>query len=337
MNYRRKILEMSPDESIQTLPYLCTAEYGGHIETVCLGKDGELLVFPPMPVVGPNAMYIAKVREPSNEELDELEARLHARSKTKIRNDVAEEFGDPNVALETNRERVHSLFYESNFVQQCDRASVPTKLWDSITVGPVEIGRVHDEVMLDLDDMFSQEELADYEEMLATPGGVLGSNGVFADIYGGCDYPCCNSSLVGKLVVAQPTLDCDENSGGEYIVLFQSDDSIYGVNTFNVLAGSTVDRLVIDPEVGAYEIIESYEDDGFIVDFISRLESLVSGEFDECEGCPDNLQKDATVTVIRQLERLLESKSSDDLPPGFNVFGANTGRFESAELFNRFG
>jgi len=105
---------------------------------------------------------------------------------------------------------------------------------------------------------------------------------------------------VGKLVFIEFPLGSDaECDSGEYIVIAQSPDSLYGVKTDSCVVG--VGRIPFVTEGKEITILSVCEDDEFIRDFIERLDDMDTEDY-AAEEC------DAAETVSRQLQRMLSAK-----------------------------
>ncbi len=131
------------------------------------------------------------------------------------------------------------------------------------------------------------------------------------------ERPC----YAGKLVFLEVPLRHDDNDSGEYIVVQQSDDSLYVVDTTCCMTGVRVQRFPFSAGDEHITILDSYEDDDFIREFVDRLDDM------DTETYRVN-QCDAAETVSRQLSRMLERKtpSSHATDAAFNSLGCQTGR-----------
>jgi hypothetical protein len=151
-------------------------------------------------------------------------------------------------------------------------------------------------------------------------------NKIFAEIYGGCVRP----NYVGKLVFIEVPLEFDDDASGEYIVVQQSNDSLYVVDTIGCVAGVRMYRVPFSDGTNQLSILDSYEDDDFVREFIDRLEDMDTEDYD-VEHC------DAAETVARQLSRMLEHKASkttlDDLFTTAGLFFGPIGFEKPAESF----
>lgn len=131
------------------------------------------------------------------------------------------------------------------------------------------------------------------------------------------ECPC----YAGKLVFLEVPLRHDDNDSGEYIVVQQSDDSLYVVDTTCCTTGVRVQRFPFSAGDEHITILDSYEDDDFIREFVDRLDDM------DTETYRVN-QCDAAETVSRQLTRMLERNThcvhATDVV--FNSLGCHTGR-----------
>jgi hypothetical protein len=124
-------------------------------------------------------------------------------------------------------------------------------------------------------------------------------NAVFAGIYGVPVRP----NYVGKLVFVEIPLEFDDDSSGEFIVVAQSADSLYVVDTASCMDGIRVYRMPFSSGTVSINILNSYEDDDFVREFIDRLDDMDTEDY-------DTLACDAAETVSRQLNRMLEAKAN---------------------------
>lgn len=132
-------------------------------------------------------------------------------------------------------------------------------------------------------------------------------------------------NYVGKLVFVEFPLDSKAAyDSGEFIVVAQSANSIYGVKTDSRLAGIGIGRIPFVAGDEEITIIGCCEDDDFIQEFVERLDDMDTDDYkaDEC---------DAAETVSRQLSRMLEAKRRDTANPFDQLFKATD------ELFGRLG
>jgi hypothetical protein len=131
----------------------------------------------------------------------------------------------------------------------------------------------------------------------------------FAQMYGGTT---CRPNYVGKLVFVEIPLAFDDDESTEYIVVEQLADSLYVVDTTCCADGVRTYRIPFSDGNGAnITILDSYEDDDFIREFIDRLDDMDTDDWD-VDAC------DAAETTSRKLARMLEKKaeqksSFDDL------------------------
>jgi hypothetical protein len=103
-------------------------------------------------------------------------------------------------------------------------------------------------------------------------------------------------SKVGKIIVV-------EGEGtGEYIVVYESDSAYYAVPTLNVVEGIQIQKVSKDE----YTIIDEYKDDGFIAEFVERLEQFGDRDDLDDEEPYAFVTIDSARTTARQLARCLE-------------------------------
>ena len=121
---------------------------------------------------------------------------------------------------------------------------------------------------------------------------------VFAEVYGGFRRP----NLVGKMAFIEIPLAYDDDGSGEFIVVQQSQDSLYVVDTNSCAAGVRVYRMPFSDGDEHITILDSYEDDDFVREFIDRLDDMDTESY-------DTAMCDAAETVSRQLSRMLENKA----------------------------
>ena len=113
-----------------------------------------------------------------------------------------------------------------------------------------------------------------------------------------CDITSAKSdrpSYAGKLVFLEMPLAHDDNDSGEYIVVQQSGDSLYVVDTTCCLTGVRVQRVPFSVDDEHVTILDSYEDDDFIREFVDRLDDMDTENY-ETNRC------DAAETVSRQID-----------------------------------
>ena len=118
----------------------------------------------------------------------------------------------------------------------------------------------------------------------------------------GCSVEKEHPNYVGKLVFIEFPLGSDaEYDSGEFIVVAQSADSLYGLKTNSCLTGIGVGRIPFVAGDEEMTILSVCEDDEFVRDFIERLDDMTTDDY-EPEEC------DAAETVSRQLQRMLAAK-----------------------------
>jgi hypothetical protein len=126
-------------------------------------------------------------------------------------------------------------------------------------------------------------------------------NAVFAEIYGGLSV---RPNYVGRLVFIEIPIEYDDDGSGEFIVINQSSDSLYVVDTQCCAAGARVYRMPFSDGESHITILDSHEDDDFVREFIDRLEDMDTESYDD-SMC------DAAETVAHLLARMLERKSKE--------------------------
>jgi hypothetical protein len=289
VNYRGKILTISPTgEGGHRNEYICTAHYADHIEIVPICPGTEGMVFPLIPLSG--AGLVGVVFD-SRDDAD-LIRQVKDRCKSVIR------------GLEEGRTMLSFLFPRS--------ALSGTRQGVQQNLARLE--------SLDGDQPAAMKPPVpskDSRSALKEQGYSSVLDRAFAEMFGGqflsneeCAKPMVgeNPSHVGKLVFLEIPLECDdpiEQVSGEYIVVGQSPDSLYIVNTCCCLAGTTVLRFPFSNGAGKeLLILDEYEDDTFIEEFIERLDDMDTDDYDAID-C------DAAETVSRRLKRMLEKKLTD--------------------------
>ncbi len=106
-------------------------------------------------------------------------------------------------------------------------------------------------------------------------------------------------NYVGKIALIEFPLDSDvAHHSTEFIILAQSNDSLYGVKTDSAQMGVHVGRIPFTSGDQSIKILSVVEDDQFIRDFIERLDDMTTDDYPP-ELC------DAAETTSRRLSRLL--------------------------------
>ena len=319
MNYRGSVLSMSPTgDGGRRNEYICTAHYANHVEIVptCPGTEG--MAFPPIPLSGPGLVGVIyeSHRDPA------VVQRVRDRCASVI------------CGLEEGHSLFSSLFTPSALkgtlrgVQQ-NLARLESLDGDQPATldRPVPARDCHSA----LDRVFDQLFGGDFEAI----GEVQDSIFVVpkkkeTEMIG--EHPNC----VGKLVFIEIPLACDDGDGqsGEYIVVQQTADSLYGLRTTCCKAGLEVVRIPFALDDKKINVVDVYEDDNFVQEFIERLDDMDTEDF-------ETIECDLAETASRQLSRMLEKKltsranepmdrlfkSADKL---FNMLGCTTSRMSSA-------
>ncbi len=109
-------------------------------------------------------------------------------------------------------------------------------------------------------------------------------------------------------------LEYDEDASGEFIVIQQSQDSLYVVDTNSCTAGCRISRLPFSAGEDHLTVLDSYEDDAFIREFIDRLDDMDTEDYTAW-------QCDAAETVSRMLARMLERKEAKKVSGAPLFFG----------------
>ena len=109
-------------------------------------------------------------------------------------------------------------------------------------------------------------------------------------------------NYVGKLAFIEIPLEHDDDESGEFIIVQQSNDSLYGVDTNSCTAGARVYRIPFSAGDEHITILDAYEDDDFVREFIDRLDDMDTEDYEPW-------QCDAAETVSRLLSRMLERKA----------------------------
>jgi len=304
-NLRGKILTISPTgEGGRCRDYICTAHYCDHIEIVPTRPGTEGMVFPPIPLSGPGLVGVVY----DSREDAALIRRVKDRCESVIRG--LEEgramfsFLFPPSALSGTRRGVERNLarLESLDGDQPTAVSRPTPSKDTRSA----LDRVFDELFAG--DLAVVGDIQD--SML--PKEMVGAN----------------PSYVGKLAFIEIPLECDEGDGesGEYIVVQQTPDSLYGIRTTCCKAGLEVVRLPLALDDKQISIVDSYDDDEFVQEFIERLDDMDTDDYEPIE-C------DLAETASRQLKRMLEKKLSNRAKamdaPKLNTLGCTTSRMNS--------
>lgn len=136
------------------------------------------------------------------------------------------------------------------------------------------------------------------EEVDGTPDLVASLGGIPFQIVDFKILPAIEESKVGKIIV----VEFDDGDAGEYMVVFESDNSYYMVPTLNVIEGIQIMRVL----KSNLTIIDEFRDDAFITEFVERLTEF--GERDDLD--PEEAYAFVTIdtacTTARQLARCLE-------------------------------
>jgi len=153
-----------------------------------------------------------------------------------------------------------------------------------------------------------------------------GKNDVFAKIYGdptfnvvgvvqdevmlepGCDGSCCKCAI-GKVAFVE-----FGELFGDFIVVEQSDEFVYGVWAASVASGYTIVRIPIDE----INILHIREDASFIGQFAERLDDMTTEDYSA-------IQCDAAETVVATLRRFVQPQCCIDCEtsPLPAIFGDN--------------
>lgn len=287
MNYRGKILYMSPTgEGGRRNEYVCTSHYGDHIEIVSTTKGNEAMVFPPIPLSGPGMIGVIYNDYENPTLIKRLKLRFSSIAQTI---DVSGSLFSGLFPHETvqhalqgvkmNLARLESLDGDQTVprdipVPQRDVSSALGRAFDQIFGGDLEVvGKIDDT-------LFCVPKKKD-------------------DKIG--EHP----NYVGKIVFIEIPLESDDGDGesAEYIVVQQSEDSLYCVRTTCCKAGLEVVRIPFGFEDLHIDILDVYEDDEFVREFIDRLDDMDTEDYQPIE-C------DLAETSSRQLSRMLEKKSA---------------------------
>ncbi len=303
-NYRGKVLTISPTgEGGRINEYVCTAHYADHVEIVPTHPGAEGMAFPPIPLSGPGLVgVIYNWREDADlirRVKDRCAATLHG-----LDGDRGFFFGlFPGSAIRGTRQNVAKNLVrlrslegdQSATVKSPSPSSALNQVFDDFFGnGKDVIGEVHDSALL-------------------TKMPKIGTN----------------PNYIGKLVFIEVPLECDDGTGdsGEYVVIQQSADSLYALRTASCQAGLEVVRIPFVVGGKAIAILDSYNDDAFIEEFIERLDEMDADDFKVIE-C------DLSETASRQLSRTLEKnlsrraksmKTSNAMDELFGVPGRTSG------------
>lgn len=288
-NLRGKIVLASPTgKGGHVNEYICTAHYGDRIEIVPICPGTEGLAFPPIPLSGSGLVGVVHdCREDAG-----LIRRVKDRCASVIR------------GLEEGNRLFSFLFPPGalrNTLQGVQRNLARLDSLDGDQPAAVSPPVPRKDARSALDRAFDKlfgvvGEIQD--SIFAVPKSKECSKAMIG----------AHPSRVGKLLFLEIPLECDdpiEQVSGEYIVVGQSPDSLYVVNTCSCLAATTVLRFPFSNEAGKkLLILDEYEDDEFIQEFIERLDDMDTDDYDAID-C------DAAETVSRQLKRMLEKKLAD--------------------------
>ncbi len=128
-----------------------------------------------------------------------------------------------------------------------------------------------------------------------------------------CAARISRPDYVGKLLFLEFPWDCEGAcDSGEFIIIAQSDNSLYAVKTDSCLNGIYVGRIPFTAGDRSISILSVVEDDEFIQGFIDRLDDMTTADYPP-EAC------DAAETGSRQLVRMLASKNPMSLDEFFQA------------------
>ena len=288
MNYRGMILTISPTgEGGHRNEFICTANYANHVEIVPTVPGTEGLAFPPISLSGPGLVGVIYDwrSDPA------LIERVKARCASVVRNlegdnPVFAAIFTRGVLGSTLRNAKQNLArLESLDGDQPVAASRPAPIQDRHAA---------------LDRVFNQLFAGDYEVI-----GKLQDSIFIVPKTKEIPMIGVHPDLTGKLAFIEIPLGCDEDGeSGEYVIVKQSPDSLYGVKTTCCMAGLEVVRIPFESGEQKIAILDVYEDDDFIEDFIERLDDMDTEDYEPIE-C------DLAETASRQLSRMLEKKLTD--------------------------
>ena len=288
MNYRGKILTISPTgDGGRRNEYICTAHYCGHVEIVPIVPGTEGMAFPPIPLSGPGLVGVVYDWRSDSDLIQRVKARCMSVIRgMKEGNDLFSYLFPPSALRSTMQNAEQNLArLESLDGDQPAAVNRPTPSKDTRSA----LDRVFDELFAG--DLAVIGEIQD--SMFVVPKDQKAMIGV---------NPC----YIGKLLFIEIPLDCDEGDGesGEYIVVQQTPDSLYGLRTTCCKAGLEVVRIPFALDDKKINIVDVYEDDDFVQEFIERLDDMDTEDFEPIE-C------DLAETASRQLSRMLEKKLTD--------------------------
>lgn len=283
MDYRGKIVKLARYAGCAPKDYICTAHYAGHVEIVSVTPGQEGSVYPLIPLQG--SLLSGVIHDSWNDPslIDEVKMRCRQciadALKNRDQNDETIEYCD---RLHTNLNRLQSLDGDQ----------------PATVVTPAPNKEEHTAVDRAIAELFGgnifserKEEEVLHEELFIVSMGPI-------------EMPVGGSrpDYTGKLVFIEVPLEFDDRGdSGEYIVIAQSDNSLYGVKTTCCKSGVEVVRIPFEHEGHSITILNAYEDDNFIKEFIERLDDMDTGNYKP-------LECDLAETASRQLSRMLEQK-----------------------------
>ncbi len=116
--------------------------------------------------------------------------------------------------------------------------------------------------------------------------------------------PGLRPNYVGTLAMVEFPLDSDAaHDSGLFIIVAQSEDSLYAVKADSCVTGAMVGRIPFVAGDEAIKILSVTQDDQFIREFIERLDDMTTEDY-PAELC------DAAETVSRQLLHLISGKEA---------------------------